>query len=175
MELLGANQMKCAHGPTSSSVRRYVFHALGASPGCSATLIHRRVRAKNHVVSLKLRAVKKMAGIPRFRRCERRPSDPGLPPGDALRITYVKDLLPSQARLWGEPCMNMTNLHFHGLTVSPNAPQDDVIGMLAMHGQGLAILGKDSTRSSHGPCFGTTHHPHGESIGRCWMECQEPL
>jgi FtsP/CotA-like multicopper oxidase with cupredoxin domain len=33
--------------------------------------------------------------------------------------------------------MNMTNLHFHGLTVSPDAPQDDVLGMMAMPGQVL--------------------------------------
>jgi FtsP/CotA-like multicopper oxidase with cupredoxin domain len=30
-----------------------------------------------------------------------------------------------------------TNLHFHGLHVSPNAPQDDVLTMLAMPGQSL--------------------------------------
>ena len=39
------------------------------------------------------------------------------------------------------PCMDMTNLHFHGLTVSPNAPQDDVLGMMAMPGQVFALLG----------------------------------
>jgi FtsP/CotA-like multicopper oxidase with cupredoxin domain len=33
--------------------------------------------------------------------------------------------------------MNMTNLHFHGLHVSPDAPQDDVIPMQAMPGQSL--------------------------------------
>jgi hypothetical protein len=33
--------------------------------------------------------------------------------------------------------MDMTNLHFHGLTVSPNAPQDDVFGMLAMPGHSI--------------------------------------
>jgi hypothetical protein len=36
--------------------------------------------------------------------------------------------------------MNMTNLHFHGLHVSPNAPQDDVLTMMAMPGQSLHFL-----------------------------------
>jgi len=31
--------------------------------------------------------------------------------------------------------MNMTTLHFHGLNVSPDEPQDDVITMMAMPGQ----------------------------------------
>src|ERR1700745_644053 len=35
------------------------------------------------------------------------------------------------------PCMNMTNLHFHGLHVSPHAPQDDVLSMVAMPGESL--------------------------------------
>jgi FtsP/CotA-like multicopper oxidase with cupredoxin domain len=33
--------------------------------------------------------------------------------------------------------MNMTNLHFHGLHVSPDAPQDDVLTMMAMPGDSL--------------------------------------
>jgi hypothetical protein len=28
-------------------------------------------------------------------------------------------------------CMNMTNLHFHGLHVSSDSPQDDVLSMMA--------------------------------------------
>lgn len=34
-------------------------------------------------------------------------------------------------------CTNMTNLHFHGLHVSPRNPQDDVLTMMAMPGQAL--------------------------------------
>lgn len=43
-----------------------------------------------------------------------------LSPGDQLKITYVNDLpaKPPEACLAG-PCMDMTNLHFHGLTVPP--------------------------------------------------------
>jgi suppressor of ftsI len=58
--------------------------------------------------------------------------------------------------------MDMTNLHFHGLTVSPDAPQDDVLGMMAMPGQSLRYtvqIPKD-----HPPGLYWYHtHPHGES------------
>jgi len=58
--------------------------------------------------------------------------------------------------------MDMTNLHFHGLTVSPDAPQDDVLNMMAMPGQSLHYtvqIPKD-----HSPGLYWYHtHPHGES------------
>jgi FtsP/CotA-like multicopper oxidase with cupredoxin domain len=58
--------------------------------------------------------------------------------------------------------MDMTNLHFHGLTVSPDAPQDDVLSMLATPGQSLHYtvqIPKD-----HPPGLHWYHtHPHGES------------
>src|SRR3984893_13497650 len=61
-----------------------------------------------------------------------------LSPGDQLKINYINDL-PAEPResCAITPCMDMTNLHFHGLTVSPEAPQDDVLGMMAMPGQSL--------------------------------------
>src|SRR5438105_15833690 len=97
-----------------------------------------QVRAKNHVVSLTLRAVNEN-GRDAFA------FDGGsvapvirASPGDVLRITYINDLPAKSGETCAmSPCMNMTNLHFHGLTVSPNAPQDEVIGMLAMPGQVL--------------------------------------
>jgi FtsP/CotA-like multicopper oxidase with cupredoxin domain len=58
--------------------------------------------------------------------------------------------------------MDMTNLHFHGLTVSPNAPQDDVLGMLAMPGQALHY--SVEIPRDHPPGLFWYHtHPHGES------------
>jgi suppressor of ftsI len=58
--------------------------------------------------------------------------------------------------------MDMTNLHFHGLRVSPDAPQDDVLTMLAMPGKALHYtvqIPKD-----HPPGLYWYHtHPHGES------------
>jgi suppressor of ftsI len=56
----------------------------------------------------------------------------------------------------------MTNLHFHGLTVSPNAPQDDVLGMIAMPGQALHY--SVEIPRDHPPGLFWYHtHPHGES------------
>jgi len=58
--------------------------------------------------------------------------------------------------------MDMTNLHFHGLTVSPDSPQDDVLDMMAMPGKSLSYtvqIPKD-----HPPGLYWYHtHPHGES------------
>jgi hypothetical protein len=49
-----------------------------------------------------------------------------------LKIEYVNDLpAKAQGSCAISPCMDMTNLHFHGLHVSPNAPQDDVLAGLA--------------------------------------------
>jgi suppressor of ftsI len=59
-------------------------------------------------------------------------------------------------------CMDMTNLHFHGLSVSPDAPQDDVLTMLAKPGQVLHY----SVRipRDHPPSLFWYHtHSHGES------------
>ena len=84
-------------------------------------------------------------------------------PGDVLRITYINDL-PAKSRetCAVSPCMNMTNLHFHGLTVSPNAPQDEVIGMLAMPGQVLRYS-VEIPRDHLPGLFWYHPHPHGES------------
>ena len=58
--------------------------------------------------------------------------------------------------------MNMTNLHFHGLTVSPDAPQDDVLTMLATPGQVLHY--RVQIPRDHPPGLFWYHtHPHGES------------
>src|ERR1700692_676232 len=84
-------------------------------------------------------------------------------PGDVLKITYINDL-PAKApeTCAVNPCMDMTNLHFHGLTVSPNAPQDDVLGMMAMPGQVLHYSVK--IPRDHPPGLFWYHtHPHGES------------
>src|SRR6266481_7573464 len=57
--------------------------------------------------------------------------------------------------------MDMTNLHFHGLTVSPDAPQDDALGMMAMPGQSLGYTVR--IPENHPPGLYWYHtHPHGE-------------
>jgi suppressor of ftsI len=122
------------------------------------------LRAKNHILSLTLHASTTVDGKDSFY-FNRQPNAPTLrvAPGDQLKITYINDL-PSELHekcLIG-PCMDMTNLHFHGLTVSPDAPQDDVLDMMAMPGQALHYnvqIPKD-----HPPGLYWYHtHPHGES------------
>jgi suppressor of ftsI len=121
------------------------------------------VRAKNHVVSLTLHAVNengrdtfafKSANVAPVIRAS---------PGDVLRITYINDLPPKSSESCAvNPCMNMTNLHFHGLAVSPDAPQDDVLGMLARPGQVLHY--RVAIPRDHPPGLFWYHtHPHGES------------
>jgi FtsP/CotA-like multicopper oxidase with cupredoxin domain len=81
-----------------------------------------QVRAKNQVVSLTLRAVNE-DGRDAFA------FDGGnvapvirASPGDVLNVTYINDLPAKSSETCAvNPCMDMTNLHFHGLTVSPNS------------------------------------------------------
>ena len=58
--------------------------------------------------------------------------------------------------------MNMTNLHFHGLHVSPNAPGDDVLTMIAMPGESLHYTVDIPADQAPGLYWYHTH-PHGES------------
>jgi suppressor of ftsI len=84
-------------------------------------------------------------------------------PGENIRVTYTNEMSThSQERCVDGPCMNMTNLHFHGLHVSPNAPQDDVITMMAMPGQSLRYVVNIPLDQPPGLYWYHTH-PHGES------------
>src|SRR5258705_10062027 len=84
---------------------------------------HPQVRENNHVVSLTLHAVNENGGDAfAFDGANVAPVIRAFP-GDVIRITYVNDLpAKSNETCAVNPCMNVTNLHFHGLTVSPNAP-----------------------------------------------------
>src|SRR2546422_5103985 len=122
------------------------------------------LRARNHTLSLTLHAAIAIDGKNSFY-FNGQPNAPTLrlSPGDQLKITYVNDLPASPKESCAiTPCMDMTNLHFHGLTVSPDAPQDDVLDMMAMPGQALRYtvqIPKD-----HAPGLYWYHtHPHGES------------
>jgi len=122
------------------------------------------LRAKHHTLSFTLHAGITKDGKDSF-------YFDGLPiaptmrisPGDQLKIAYINDLpgKPHEKCLIG-PCTDMTNLHFHGLTVSPDAPQDDVLNMMVMPGHALHYnvqIPKD-----HPPGLYWYHtHPHGES------------
>ena len=122
------------------------------------------LRTKGHTLSLTLDAVSASDGKNSFY-FNGQPNAPTLrlSPGDQLKITYVNDLpVKPRESCAITPCMDMTNLHFHGLTVSPDAPQDDVLDMMAWPGQTLHYtvqIPKD-----HAPGLYWYHtHPHGES------------
>jgi FtsP/CotA-like multicopper oxidase with cupredoxin domain len=122
------------------------------------------LRAQNHTLSLTLHAALTSDGKNSFF-FNGQPNAPTLrlSPGDQLKIAYINDLpaKPSESCAI-TPCMDMTNLHFHGLTVSPDAPQDDVLDMMAAPGKTLHYtvqIPKD-----HSPGLYWYHtHPHGES------------
>jgi FtsP/CotA-like multicopper oxidase with cupredoxin domain len=122
-----------------------------------------QVGAKNHVLSLTLHAINENGRdtfgfdggnvAPVIRAA----------PGDVLKITYINDLPAKSSETCAvNPCMDMTNLHFHGLTVSPDSPQDDVLTMLAKPGQVLHY--SVEIPRDHPPGLFWYHtHPHGES------------
>src|SRR5260370_28337233 len=84
-------------------------------------------------------------------------------PGSILNIEYKNELVAdSKEECVGHPCMQMTNLHFHGLHVSPNAPQDDVLDMIASPGQTLHYSVQVPPQPPPGLYWYHTH-PHGES------------
>src|SRR5205823_5307905 len=84
-------------------------------------------------------------------------------PRSILNIEYKNELVAqSKEECVGHPCMQMTNLHFHGLHVSPNAPQDDALSMMASPGQTLHYSVEVPPQQPPGLYWYHTH-PHGES------------
>src|ERR1700688_1115963 len=122
------------------------------------------LRAKHHTLSFTLHAGITKDGRNTFY-FNGQPNSPTvrLSPGDQLKINYINDL-PAKPQEIGAitPCMDMTSLHFHGLTISPDAPQDDVLDMMAMPGQSLRYIVE--IPQDHPPGLYWYHtHPHGES------------
>ncbi len=86
-----------------------------------------------------------------------------LQPGSTLNVEYKNGLAAqSKEDCFGHPCMQMTNLHFHGLHVSPNAPQDDVLDMMASPGETLHYSVHVPPQQPPGLYWYHTHS-HGES------------
>jgi FtsP/CotA-like multicopper oxidase with cupredoxin domain len=134
--------------------------------GCAQTLSlpePPQVQAKNHVASLTLHAVNENGRDAFAFDGETVAPVIRASPGDVLKIAYSNDLpIKSSERCAINPCMDMTNLHFHGLTVSPDAPQDDVLTMLAKPGEVLHY--SVEIPRDHPPGLFWYHtHPHGES------------
>jgi suppressor of ftsI len=84
-------------------------------------------------------------------------------PGGAINLQYVNNLpVKSKEECALGPCADHSNLHFHGLHVSPERPQDDVLTMMAMPGQTLKYRVEIPAYSAPGLYWYHTH-PHGES------------
>ena len=82
-------------------------------------------------------------------------------PGSVLNVEYENELaVQSREECVGNPCMQMTNLHFHGLHVSPNAPQDDALDMIALPGQTLHYSVEVPPQQPPG-LYWYHPHPHG--------------
>jgi suppressor of ftsI len=84
-------------------------------------------------------------------------------PRSILKVEYKNELATqSRETCLDQPCMNMTNLHFHGMHVSPKAPQDDVLSMMASPGETLDYSVQVPPQQPPGLYWYHTH-PHGES------------
>jgi suppressor of ftsI len=84
-------------------------------------------------------------------------------PGGTIQLEYINQMSTHSREVCVDgPCMNMTNLHFHGLHVSPDAPGDDVLTMMAMPGQSLHYTVDIPADQPPGLYWHHTH-PHGES------------
>jgi suppressor of ftsI len=84
-------------------------------------------------------------------------------PGGTIQVRYVNNLpVHSDEKCALALCENMSNLHFHGLHVSPQSPQDDVLTMMSMPGQVLNYRVDVSSDAPPGLYWYHTH-PHGES------------
>jgi FtsP/CotA-like multicopper oxidase with cupredoxin domain len=116
---------------TNQGTRTYarILLLLGAEislavSGCAQTVFlpeAPEARARNHVASFTLHAVNEN-GRDAFS-FEGNTVAPVIraSPGDVLKITYINDLPAKSSETCAiNPCMDMTNLHFHGLSVSPN-------------------------------------------------------
>jgi len=121
------------------------------------------VQAKDHVVSLTLYAVNENGRDAFAFNGETVAPLIRASPGDVLKITYINHLPARSPETCAiNPCTDMTNLHFHGLSVSPDAPQDDVLTMLAKPGEVLHY--SVEIPRDHPPGLFWYHtHPHGES------------
>ena len=82
-------------------------------------------------------------------------------PGDTIAIHYANDL-PSEPSFGSSAPMNMTNLHFHGLRVSPKLGSDDVLTMVAPPGGSLDYRVHLPANAEPGLYWYHTH-PHGET------------
>jgi suppressor of ftsI len=84
-------------------------------------------------------------------------------PGARLDVTLINAMtLPSHEPCVMDPCGQATNVHFHGMGVSPVGHADNVLGLLARPGDTLHYA-VDIPRAHPPGLFWYHPHPHGES------------
>lgn len=84
-------------------------------------------------------------------------------PGTRLDMTLINAMtLPSREPCVMDPCAQATNLHFHGMGVSPVGHADNVLGLSARPGDTLHYA-VDIPRTHMPGLFWYHPHPHGES------------
>ncbi len=84
-------------------------------------------------------------------------------PGREIKLQYVNNLpVHSNEQCALGPCADHSNLHFHGLHVSPQSPQDDVLTMMSTPGETLNYRVEIPRYAAPGLYWYHTH-PHGES------------
>ena len=94
-------------------------------------------------------------------------------PGGVIKLHYVNSLpIQSDEMCATGRCTNMTNLHFHGLHVSPQNPQDDVLTMMAMPGQALDYKVEVPSYAAPG-LFGITRTRTEKALVRISTVCRE--
>jgi suppressor of ftsI len=122
------------------------------------------VLPKNGVTTLTLTVRTDAAGRDYYEyRGQSRPPTIHVVPGGRLNIALNNQMNPlSTETCVTRPCPQNTNLHFHGMEVSPRRPADDVLTMLAAPGRQLSYTVQIPKTHPAG-LFWYHPHPHGES------------
>lgn len=117
------------------------------------------VRSRRGVAAFELRAVLTQNGTPAFSYAGRTGVAPTIrvEPGDRIEIALRNDMRRQGAR------SNDVNLHFHGLFVSPKAPGDDVLDLVARPGRTIHYVVR--VPANHEPGLYWYHpHVHGQTF-----------
>lgn len=90
-------------------------------------------------------------------------------PGSAITLRYVNNLPNHSDKVCAlGPCANMSNLHVHGLHVSPEHPQDDVLTMMSSPGETLTYKVGVLSHSAPGLYLYPTPTRTGRALARSY-------
>jgi suppressor of ftsI len=147
------------HVATTIVLCALLFAGCARAPAVQADASKPEIRSSRGVVRFELDAVLTANGTPAFSYEGHAGVAPTIRvnPGDRIEIALHNEMRAQRDH------GNDVNLHFHGLMVSPNAPSDDVLSMLAHPGQTLHYVVR--IPSNHEPGLYWYHpHVHGETF-----------